>query len=145
MWSSRFTRAIDLMRALYETEDGRVVAKRHTLTEPVTLLSRLYYRRARVWLRLDQPREAELDLDQAVVLAPKAHQLYLLKGATQMRLQRYADASETLLTGIACAPCDTSVRKQFDACLHALREQGVARGGKTSGDGFSPFSREAPL
>ncbi|KAH8056335.1 thiol-dependent ubiquitin-specific protease [Aureococcus anophagefferens] len=82
----RFTRAIDLMRALYECEEGRSIAKRHTLTEPVTLLGRLYYRRARVWLRLDQPREAELDLDQAVALAPKAAQLYLLKGATQMRL-----------------------------------------------------------
>ncbi|KAK7241687.1 thiol-dependent ubiquitin-specific protease [Aureococcus anophagefferens] len=122
----RFTRAIDLMRALYECEEGRSIAKRHTLTEPVTLLGRLYYRRARVWLRLDQPREAELDLDQAVALAPKAAQLYLLKGATQMRLRRYADASETLLKGIACAPSDANVRRQFDGCLHALREQGVA-------------------
>ena len=122
----RFTRAIDLMRALYESEEGRSVARRHTLTEPATLLSRLYYRRARVWLRLDQPREAELDLDQATSLVPTAAPLYLLKGATQMRLQRFADASDTLLKGIACAPCDAGVRKQFNACLHALREQGVA-------------------
>ncbi|KAH8067370.1 thiol-dependent ubiquitin-specific protease [Aureococcus anophagefferens] len=43
-----------------------------------------------------------------------------------MRLRRYADASETLLKGIACAPSDANVRRQFDGCLHALREQGVA-------------------
>ncbi|KAH8092098.1 thiol-dependent ubiquitin-specific protease [Aureococcus anophagefferens] len=30
----RFTRAIDLMRALYECEEGRSIAKRHTLTGP---------------------------------------------------------------------------------------------------------------
>ncbi|KAH8076846.1 thiol-dependent ubiquitin-specific protease [Aureococcus anophagefferens] len=36
------------------------------------------------------------------------------------------DASETLLKGIACAPSDANVRRQFDGCLHALREQGVA-------------------
>ena len=90
-------------------------------------VSQLYYRRGRVWLRLDRAELGVRDFRAAVRLEPGIGRLYLALGAGLMRLGQFADASATLVEGFKYAQ-EASLRRRFNQCLEGLREHGVAYG-----------------